>query len=77
MIPLKYVSNFWRTLEMSLINREINLILTSSKNCSLIADTFENQNLKFTNTKLYVPLITLSTQDNVKLLKQLELGFNN
>ena len=51
MIPLKYVSNLWR-LEISLINCEISLMLTSSKNCSLIADTLENQNLEFTDTKL-------------------------
>ena len=33
MVPLKYLSNFWRTLEMPLINREVNLILTWSANC--------------------------------------------
>ena len=33
MVPIKYFSNFWRTLEMPLINCEINLILTRSTNC--------------------------------------------
>ena len=33
MVPLKYLSNFWRTLEMPLINCEVNLILTWSKDC--------------------------------------------
>ena len=47
------------------------------KNCFLVAGTAAFQVLKFeiANTKLYVPVITLSTQDNVKLLKQLESGF--
>ena len=37
MVPLKYLSNFWRTLEMPLINCEVNLILTWSSTCVLIA----------------------------------------
>ena len=32
-VPLKYLSNFWRTLEMQLINREVNLILTWASTC--------------------------------------------
>ena len=36
MVPLNYLSNFWRTLEMSLINPEINLILTWFANCVII-----------------------------------------
>ena len=77
MATLKYQSNFWRTLEMSLINCEINLQLKWSKHCIVVAGTAANQNPKFniTDTKLYVPVVTLSTQDNVKLLKQLESGF--
>ena len=52
-------------------------MFTWSKNCFLIAGTLENQNPKFTiiDTKVYVPAVTLSTQDKVKLLKQLEPGF--
>ena len=48
-----------------------------SKDCFLVAGTAANQvpEFKITDTKLYVPVVTLSTQDNVKLLKQLESGF--
>ena len=41
MIPLKYLSNFWRTLEMPLINCEVNLILTCSKDCVITNSTRE------------------------------------
>ena len=77
MVPLKYVSNFWRTLEMGLINCEISLQLKWSKNCVLVADTANDQNPRFqmNDTKLYVPVVTLSTQENIKLLKQLESAF--
>ena len=56
---------------MPLINCEISLILTSSENC---ADFFATGKTKFaiTDTKLYVPVVTLSTKHNAKLLKQLE-----
>ena len=59
------------------INCEISLILTWWKNCFLIAGTAANQEPTFTiaDTKLYVPVVTLLTQGNVKLLKQLESGF--
>ena len=61
MVPLKYLSNFCRTLEMPLINCEINLILTWSKKCLLSNDT-KAITFAITNTKLYVPVVTLSTQ---------------
>ena len=65
-IPLKYLSNFWRTLEMPLIQCEVNPILTWSPTCvttnSTDAGTFE-----LSYTKLYVRVVTLSTQDNAKL----------
>ena len=69
-VPLKYLSNFWRSLEMPLINCKIHLELNWSKDCvmSTIADT----TFKITNTKLYVPIVTLSSKDNVKLVKLLE-----
>ena len=72
-VPLKYLSNFWRSLEMPLINCKIHLELNWSKDCvmSTIADT----TFKITNTKLYVPIVTLSSKDNVKLVKLLEEGF--
>ena len=77
MVPLKYLSNFWRTLEMSLINCEINLILTWSANCVVVSTNNANQNATFaiTNTRFYVPVVTLSTQENSKLLQQLKSGF--
>ena len=50
---------------------------TCTKNCFLISDYLENQNPKFTitDTTFDVPVVTLSTQDKVKLMKQLEPGF--
>ena len=60
MVPLKYLSNFWRTLEMPLINCEVNLILTRLSTCDLIVTNIPNQNATFaiTDTKLYVPVVT-------------------
>ena len=77
MVPLKYLSNFWRTLEMPLINCEVELILTWSAGCVIIYTDVAKQNPTFpiTETNLYVPVITLSTQDNAKLLPQLKSGF--
>ena len=73
-VPLKYLSNFWRTLEMPLINCEVNFLLTWSKDCAITNSTGE---VKFgvTETKLYVPLVTLSTQNNAKLLQKSKSGF--
>ena len=59
---------------MSLINREINLILSRSDNCVISSATGATK-LKITDTKLYVLVVTLSTQDNAKLLEQLKSGF--
>ena len=70
-IPLKYLSNFWRTLEMLLINCEV--ILTWSKDCVITNSTGEGK-FAITETKLYVPVVTLSTKDNEKLLQQLKSG---
>ena len=77
MVPLKYLSNFWRTLETTLINCEVNLILTLSSTCALIATVSPNQNATFaiTDTKLYVPVVILSTQENTKFFQQLKSGF--
>ena len=50
MVPLKYLSNFWRTLEMPLINCKINLILTWSKNCVIASNTAANEETTFTIT---------------------------
>ena len=72
-VPLKYLSNFWRTLEMPLINCEVNLILTWSKDCVITDSTGEGK-FAITEPKLYVPVVTLSTKDNAKLLQQLKSG---
>ena len=59
---------------MSLINYEINLNLIWSEVCFISSATGETK-FAVTDTKCYVPVVILSTQDNVKLLKQLESGF--
>ena len=74
MVPLKYLSNFWRTLDMPLITCEVNLILTWSSTCVITNYTGAGI-FKITDTKLYVPAVSLSTQDNSKLLQQLKSGF--
>ena len=74
LVPLKYLSNFWRTLEMPLINCEVELLLTWPKNCIISSATGETK-FAITETKLYVPVVTLSTEDNAKLLQQLKSNF--
>ena len=89
-VPLKRLSNFWRTLNKPLINCEIELILTWSKSCSLADMTVReagNNNdppeivvptgleFQITDIKLYVPVVTLSTGNDKKLLEQLKSGF--
>ena len=89
-IPLKHLSNFWRTLNIPLINCEIELILTWSKNCALADMTVgsggNNNDLaaivapaglefQITDTKLYVPVVTLSKKNDKKLLQELKSGF--
>ena len=59
---------------MQLINCEINLILIWSENGVISSATGET-NFKITDTKLYVPVVTLLNQDNAKLLEQLKSGF--
>ena len=83
MLPLEYSSNFWKTYEISLINCEINFAPTWYTNSFIIDDPVNNQAPTFaiTDTKLYVPVVTLSTlKNNSKLLhqvlKQLLTGIN-
>ena len=77
MVPLKYLSNFGGTLEMPLNNCEVAIILTWSENRVIIRTNIADQNTTFTTTKtnLYVNVVTLSTQENVKLLPLLKSGF--
>ena len=72
MVPLKYLRNFWRTFEMLLTQYEINLQLKWSAKCFLVTGTLANEVLTFriTDKKLHIPDVTLSTQNNKKLLKQ-------
>ena len=74
MVPLNYVSSFWRTFEMPLIFCEINVISTWSDE-SVLPNNTKATEFAITDTKLYVPVVTLSTQGNVKLLPQLKSGF--
>ena len=74
MVPLKYLSNFWRILEMPLINCEVNLILTWSSTC-VITNSNGAGTFAITDTKLYVPVVTLSTKENTKFFQQLKSGF--
>ena len=84
-VPLKYLSNFWRSLNIPLINCEVELILTCFKNCVLIKkstkdadynanpivyeiDNPEEAIFEVTDTKLYVPVVILS-KENDKTIK--------
>ena len=66
MVPLNYLINFWRTLKMPVINCKINIDLNWSKKCVILATNVANQVTIFsvTDTKLYVPVVTLSTMRN-------------
>ena len=77
-VPLKYVRNFFRSLELPLVNSKIDLELTWHKDCMISSvDAAGGQVVSFmiTDTKLYVPIVTLSTKDNTNLTKQLNEGF--
>ena len=89
-VSLKYLSNFWRALDIPLINCEINLILTWSENCVLtskatrdadpdanpaIAAINANVTIKIKDAKLYVPVVTLPNEKDKILLKKLRTGF--
>ena len=76
-VPLNYVSNFFRSLEMPLVNCKIDLELTWHKDCMISSVNAAAVQVSFmiTNTKLYVPVVTLSTKDNTNLTKQLNEGF--
>ena len=73
-VPLKYLSNFFRSLKMPLINCKIKLNITQRKECVLSTD---NGNALFiiNDTKLYVPVVTFSKEDNRDFIKQQNKGF--
>ena len=89
-IPLKFLSNSRRTLDIPLISCDVEIILTWTKNCVLSDMTVratgnnndppaivEPAGLEFqiTDTKLYVPVLTLSNENDIKLLEKLKSGF--
>ena len=85
-IPLIHLSNFWRALNIPLISCKLELILNWLKNCVLTDITVNagadlgivassSATFKITDTKLYVPVVTLSKENDTKLLKQLKIGF--
>ena len=78
MVPLKYLSNFRRTLEMHLISCKIILNLNWSENCVIVATNVAAQATRFsvTDTKLYAPVVNSLTQDNAKLFEQLKFKNN-
>ena len=72
-VPLKYLSNFWRSLELSLINCKFHLELNWIEDFILLS-AGNSAKFKTTDAKLHVPIVTLSTKDNVNLTKQLSDG---
>ena len=87
-IPLKYLGNFWRSLDIPLINCEITLILSWYKDCVLVNKAIRDAagavlevnapskaELSITDCKLYFPVVTLKSVDENKLLNQLKAGF--
>ena len=83
-VPLKYLSNFWRSLEMPLINGKVELSLNWIENCVLTSAAIgadadatgaDSATFKITYAKLYIPIVTLSAEDNAKLSKLLGEGF--
>ena len=81
-VPLKYLSNFWRSLEMPLIKCRVELKPKLTNHCVLPAADVDNDNAYsiddifiINDTKLYVPVVTLSAKDNRKLSKFLSKGF--
>ena len=73
-VPLKYLSNFSRSLEMPLINYKIKLDLTWKKECFLSTDD-DNAVLIINDRKMYVPVVTLSKEDNKDFVEQQNKGF--
>ena len=83
-MSLKYLSNVWKTLDMSLINCEVSLTLTWLENCVITSKATRdadpganpevvavnnptNTTFEIKDTKLYVPVVTLSNEDDNKL----------
>ena len=76
-VSLKYLSNLWRSLDLHLINCEIELDFNWTKNFVLIEknDNITGANFTVTTIKLYVPVVTLSINDNIKFLENMKQEF--
>ena len=75
-VPLKYISSFFKSLELPLINTELNLELSWAKNCILInVATNNDTSFQISKTELCVPVMVLNTNDNKKLSDLLSKGF--
>ena len=72
-VPLKYISSFFRSLEIPLINTKLYIELNCSKN-SIISNVAGNSTFKITKAELYVPVVTLNTEDDNKLNQLLVLN---
>ena len=64
-VPLKYISSFFRSLELPLINTKLYIQLNYTKH-SVISDNNGATTFKITKTELYIPVVTLKTEDNNK-----------
>ena len=73
-VPLKYLSNFWRSLEMPLINCKVYLELNWIENC-ILSSAGDTAKFAITDTKLHVPIVSLSTKESANLANQLNEGF--
>ena len=73
-VPLKYLSNFWRSLEMPLINCKVHLELNWIEDC-ILSSAGNSTKFEITDAKLHVPIVTFSTKDSVNLTKQLSEWF--
>ena len=73
-VPLKYLSNFFRSLEMPLINCKIKLNLTWTKEC-VLSNQDDAAVFIINDTKMYVPVVTLSKEDNKDFIEQQNKGF--
>ena len=73
-VPLKYLSNFWRSLEMPLINCKVYFELNWIENC-ILSSAGDSAKFVITDAKLHVPIVTFSTKDSANLTKQLSEGF--
>ena len=73
-VPLKYLSNFWRSLEIPLRNYNFHLEPNWTEDC-ILSSAGESSKFEITDAKLQVPIVTLSTKDSVNLTKQVSQGF--